>query len=504
MYAMYLRKSRVDIEAEALGEMETLARHEKILSELAKRQNLNVTKIYKEIVSGESISERPQMQKLLEDVYNKKYKGVLVVEIERLARGDTRDQGDVAEAFKFSNTKIITPIKTYDPNNEYDEEYFEFGLFMSRREYKTIKRRLDRGKKMSVQEGNFIGSHAPFGYDIDKRGKKDITLKPNEDAKIVQMIFEWYGNENMGAGKIAKKLAELGIKSPKGNREWNHTVIIDMLKNPHYIGKIRWKNREMKKEFVDGKMKKVNTRNKSEIEIYEGKHEPIIDEELFEKVQKRMGQNSKVQVSKKLKNPLAGLLLCKSCGKVMVYQPYNNRPEIKPRYVHSNSVFCKMKSAPVEDVIEGVISGLKEHIKDFEFKMTNEYEIENNKKQHEIVELMEKELEKLKKSRVKLFEYLEDEIYTKEEFVERKSILTVRIDELEEQLEVQKENEPEEINYEEKIITFNEVIESLKDDSIEAKEKNDLLKEIIDHIDYECEDLGRNKGGNIHLDIFLK
>lgn len=56
--------------------------------------------------------------------------GVLVVEVERLARGDTSDQGRVAKTFKFSDTLIITPSKTYDPNNEYDEEYFEFGLFM--------------------------------------------------------------------------------------------------------------------------------------------------------------------------------------------------------------------------------------------------------------------------------------------------------------------------------------------------------------------------------------
>ena len=184
-YAIYLRKSRADLEAEALGEMETLARHEKILTELAKRQGLNVVKIYKEIVSGESIADRPQMKQLLEDVYLKKYKGVLVVEVERLARGDTRDQGTVAEAFKYSNTLIITPIKTYDPNNEYDEEYFEFGLFMSRREYKTITRRMQRGILQSVKEGNYVGSLPPYGYDIYRINKKERTLKPNEQITIM-------------------------------------------------------------------------------------------------------------------------------------------------------------------------------------------------------------------------------------------------------------------------------------------------------------------------------
>ena len=133
-YAIYLRKSRKDAEAEAHGEGETLARHKRILLDYAERNNLQITKIYQEIVSGESIASRPQMQQLLADTEQGLYDGVLVIEVERLARGDTIDQGIVAQTFKLSDTKIITPTKTYDPNNEFDEEYFEFGLFMSRRE----------------------------------------------------------------------------------------------------------------------------------------------------------------------------------------------------------------------------------------------------------------------------------------------------------------------------------------------------------------------------------
>lgn len=86
-YAIYLRKSREDIEAEKYGEGETLARHEKILTTLAKKRKLHISKVYREVVSGETISERKEMQKLLRDVENEKWTGVLVVEVERLARG---------------------------------------------------------------------------------------------------------------------------------------------------------------------------------------------------------------------------------------------------------------------------------------------------------------------------------------------------------------------------------------------------------------------------------
>ena len=123
-YSLYLRKSRADLEAEERGEGETLTRHQNILIELSRKYGFYIGKIYREIVSGESIESRPVVQELLRDVEAGIWKGVLVVEIERLARGDTMDQGRVAKSFKFSNTKIITPMKIYDPNNEFDEEYF--------------------------------------------------------------------------------------------------------------------------------------------------------------------------------------------------------------------------------------------------------------------------------------------------------------------------------------------------------------------------------------------
>ena len=139
------------------------------------------------------------------------------MEVERLARCDTIDQGIVAQTFKFSDTKIITPIKTYNPNNEFDEEYFEFGLFMSRREYKTINRRLQRGRMASVKDGKYVANKAPYGYNrIRIENDKGWTLEINkEEADVVRLIFELYTvgekqSDNtfnrLGTGFIAKRL----------------------------------------------------------------------------------------------------------------------------------------------------------------------------------------------------------------------------------------------------------------------------------------------------------
>ena len=82
-----LEKSRKDMEAEAHGQGETLARHEKRLKEYASSVGIKISKFYREVVSGETISARPVMQQLLTDVENGMWTGVLVVEVERLGRG---------------------------------------------------------------------------------------------------------------------------------------------------------------------------------------------------------------------------------------------------------------------------------------------------------------------------------------------------------------------------------------------------------------------------------
>src|SRR5690625_2399565 len=92
-YAIYLRKSRADQELEERGEGETLARHRRVLLSLGKKLNINISKIYEEVVSGESIDNRPEVQQLLKDVEDGYWDGILVMEVERLARGDTIDQG---------------------------------------------------------------------------------------------------------------------------------------------------------------------------------------------------------------------------------------------------------------------------------------------------------------------------------------------------------------------------------------------------------------------------
>ncbi|MBX6396245.1 MAG: recombinase family protein, partial [Alicyclobacillaceae bacterium] len=306
--AIYLRKSRADMEAEARGEGETLAKHRKALSEIAKKYGYTIDHVYEEIVSGERISDRPEMQKLLESVKNGKYSAVLCMDIDRLGRGNLVDQGTIYEAFKSSKTFIITPRKVYDLEDEYDEEWTEFEAFMARRELKIITRRLQRGRRLSAREGKWVGKKPPYGYVRDENHR----LHPDPDtAPIVRMIYEMRA-QGMGRYKIARKLGDLGVPSPSGRPRWESVTVRDILDNEVYIGRIVW---GQYKHFKDenGRKRKIKLPRDQWI-VVENAHEPIIDLELWGKVQKMNDvMNPRTKIDYSLKNPLAGLIHCALC-----------------------------------------------------------------------------------------------------------------------------------------------------------------------------------------------
>jgi len=508
MYAMYLRKSRADLELEAMGEGETLARHQHMLENLAAKHEIHPDQIivFKELVSGDSIDERPEMQRLLSDVYANRFKGVLVVEVERLARGNTKDQGEVADAFQASSTTIITPAKVYDPNNEFDQEYFEFGLFMSRREYKTIKRRLEAGKKASVMEGNYILPQRVFGYDIVRRSKKERTLVIREDeAKVVHMIFDWHTEEKRSTGWMARQLTLMGVPTIKGKAEWNRGTVRDMLANPIYIGKVWWGKRRTVKEFNAelGKLVKV-VKEDGIPDIYEGKHKGIISEEQYRKAQyvTQTMKNPSAKVSTELVNPLAGMMECNVCGRKMIAMRFNDGR--RARISHARDTICTKKSLPLDEVVDTFADALKALVADFEMKMEADDNKAERAKYQAQMDAMESELDKLERKRKKLFLDYEDETYTRDEFIERKQHYNQSIEELKKQIQEAQNAFPEPVDYSEQIVNLHAMIECVKNPDISAKKKNDFLKQFIDRITYDAIDYGQRKGGKAVLEVFLK
>ncbi|MBQ9942560.1 MAG: recombinase family protein, partial [Christensenellaceae bacterium] len=327
-YAIYLRKSRADLAAEARDGGDTLARHRTMLLQLAQKLALPVGRIYEEVRSGDSIAGRPQMQQLLADVRRGLWAGVLVAEVERLARGDTMDQGLVAQTFEYAAARIVTPLRIYDPCDPADREYFEFGLFMSRREYQAICRRLQAGRMSSAREGNFVGGQAPYGYRLARDAKGPTLLPIPHEADVVRRIFALAGG-GMGPARIAGELESAAIPTRKGG-PWRSETVRGILQNPVYVGKIRWKNRISQR--IPGSCRRTRRSGGKDCLLTEGRHPPIISEESFAAAhQKKAQKTPPVPGPRQLQNPFAGLARCGLChsllrrgvrhGKAFLYCP---------------------------------------------------------------------------------------------------------------------------------------------------------------------------------------
>lgn len=483
-YAMLLRKSRSDLELESKEKLETLTKHEQILTQLADKQGLKVVEIYREVISGDTLEQRPEMRRLIKDLYQRKYKGVLVMSLDRLARGNAKDQGVISEAFKVTSTLIVTPQKTYDPNNMSDEDFIDFGLFMARFEYKAITRRMNIGKLQAIMNGNYMASRPPYGYDVDKRGKNDRVLVANDKAEIVRMIFNWYTVDRLSAGEIARRLTAMGEPTPSGKREWNRGTIKEIVNNQHYIGKIMWQHRKVTSEYENesDRIVKKNRRQKDYM-VFDGRHDGIVSETQFFEAQGLVGQAPK-NARTKLINPLASILKCKKCGKAMQLQTFT-QPNTKPRICHRDTPLCKVKSSYFDEVYTAVINAIELELEDFEFKLTNEYEIQKARENERVIKAMRKEIDELEEQQEELYNLLERKVYNEKVFTKRNSKIQAQIDELEEKLMGMKH--VEKVDYTERIVRLKDVIEALRSDAVDARHKNNLLKEAVERIDYSVE-----------------
>lgn len=485
MYCIYLRKSRKDMEAEAHGAGETLLRHEQALLALSKQLGKPVSKIYREVVSGETIAARPVMQQLLREVEQNIWDGVFVMEVERLARGDTKDQGVVAEAFKYSETLIITPNKIYDPCNEFDEEYFEFGLFMSRREYKTINRRIQRGREASVKEGKWIYADAPYGYirvKLEKQKGYTLDLEPNE-APVVRKIFEWYVYEHIGSTQIANRLNRLGIK-PRKAEKWHPASVRDILSNIVYAGYIKKGERPEKKYMENGVVKKRRVYNPDCL-IVKGIHPAIISKELYDEAQRIRKHNTVTSNNGEkfaLRNPLAGIIECGICGRKM--QLAGSRSDNKQLRIHCGH--CENISAGYDYVEEAVLAGLSAWLENFKVSAEAPDVPVDTSIYTEAVSKAEAELKTLCGQISRLHDLLEQGIYDTDTFLQRNSELSARKTELQSKIDMLTK-ETVKAQRKESKETFIPKVENVLDvyNSLEtAEQKNKLLKSVISKVTY--------------------
>ena len=496
----YLRKSRSD--DPLLSVEEVLARHEAMLDEWCEKnlgERIPEKNKYREVVSGETIADRPEIQTILKKIESPKIKAVLIVEVQRLSRGDLEDAGRIIKLFRFTNTLVITPQKTYDLKDEYDRDAFERELKRGNEYLEYQKRIMGRGKTLSVSQGNFIGSVPPYGYEkawIMEGKRKCPTLAIKEDeANVVRMIFDMFVNKDMGTPNIGHALDALHIPPAKGEH-WSQGTIKDILSNVHYIGKVKWNWRKTVPIVEDSEVIKTRPR-KGEYLIFDGKHEAIISEELFQAAQDKKGKNPKYKKSAPIVNPLASLLYCK-CGRAMIMKRYTANGKKYLSYACIDQVHCGTGSCRYDQMINATADILRQNISDFEIQIKNDNG-DSIRLHQALVKNLEQKLKDINARELSQWEAQSNPDPSMRMPQEIFKQLNVRLQkeksEVEEALHEAYNTIPQSVDYVEKTQTFRDALNTLLDPDKSAKEKNRLLKDCIERIEYNREKPVRLKKG---------
>lgn len=484
---LYLRKSRAD--DPALSVEEVLSKHEQMLDEWVDRnfpgQRIPQSNRYREVVSGETIESRPMVQELLRRIESPRYKAVLIVEPQRLSRGDLEDIGRLVKLLRFSNTIVITLQYIYDLQDERDRDAFERELKRGNEFLEYQKRIMNNGRLLSVQNGNFIGQKAPFGYRkvVIKEGRRKChTLEPDpETAPVVKMIFEMYAS-GTNSCQIAKHLKAMGIPTADGG-QWSVSGVKCILTNDHYIGRVHWNRRKTVKLVEDGEVISTRPRN-SDYLSYPGKHQAIIDQDLWDAVQAIKGRIPPVKDRARYANPFAGLVYCQ-CGARMSRRQYKKAgvDRCAPRLLCENQAQCGTSSCSVSEFTDSVIDALNSAIENFEIQIegvSDDAAILNT----QLIARLEKRLDELDRLELSQWEKYTAESMPKHIFEQLNQSLIKERAEVQASLREARESAPQKQDYIRKKETFQAALRLLQDENATVKEQNLLLKQCIDRIRY--------------------
>ncbi|MCE5548798.1 recombinase family protein [Staphylococcus pseudintermedius] len=253
-------------------------------------------------ISGKSMN-RPELQRMLNDAKNGKLDCVMVYKTNRLAR-NTSDLLTIVEELHRQNVEFFSLSERMEVKNSTGKLMLQILAIFSEFERNTILENIYNRQHQRALEGYYQGN-LPLGYNNIPDNKKELMINQHE-ANIVKYIFESYAKGH-GYRKIANALNHKGYVTKKGN-PFSISAITYILSNPFYIGKIQFA------KYKDWNEKRRKGLNDNPV-IAEGKHAPIISQELWDKVQSRKKQVSqKPQVHGKGTNLLTSLIFCEKCG----------------------------------------------------------------------------------------------------------------------------------------------------------------------------------------------
>ncbi len=263
--------------------------------------------------------ERPALQRLLVDIQAGKVDCVAVYKVDRLSRS-LLDFARIMETFERHNVSFVSVTQHFNTSTPMGRLILNILLSFAQFEREIIGERIRDKKAAQVRKGKWIGGVPVLGYDVDRSGPSPRLVINAREAARVRETFRMYLQE-ASLLPVVRELARRGWVNKQritrkgkqvGGRPFDKATLHELLTNPIYAGKIRYKD-----------------------ELHAGEHEAIIDQDLFDRVQQQLKHNGRTggaEVRNKYGALLRGLLRCKSCGAAMTHTFVTRNKRIYHRY----------------------------------------------------------------------------------------------------------------------------------------------------------------------------
>src|SRR3989338_1076644 len=313
-YFLYARKS-TDVEDKQVMSIEGQLSE---LRTLAKSEGLEIADEFVEKRTAK-MPGRPIFNEMVRRIQKGEAQGIVCWKLDRLARNPV-DGGQISWMLQQG---IIQHIRTHDKHHYSNDNVLmmsvEFG--MANQFIRDLSTNVKRGLRAKVKRGEFP-STAPVGYQNDVRLKTIVVDR--KKSKVIRAAFELYAEGNSRLEDISKFLIENGVRSLNGN-PLHKDCVKWILTNPFYYGHFRYGG-----------------------EIHEGRHTPIIEKRLFDRVQKVMVERGHPQKAVIEPKPLCGLLRCGTCG-MMITGEDKVKKQCKNGNIHRYVYYhCTKKSKTIK------------------------------------------------------------------------------------------------------------------------------------------------------------
>jgi site-specific DNA recombinase len=353
-------------------EGDSLEEQEKELKRFCEYKNYLIYKIHIERGRSAKDTNRPEYQKMLNDVKGKNINAVVVKKLDRLSRS-LLDFEEFMRTAQNNEVEFISIKENFDTTNAMGKAMLRVALVFAQLEREQNSERVSDVMTFRAEQGLYNGGNIPYGYNLMNK-----ELVPNkQEKKIVEVIFDKF-METKSTALVASELNAMGLRNNNG-QFWDKRYVDKILRRPAYTGMVVWQGL-----------------------LYKGFHQPIITESKFNSVQEIFADRKYISPRNKIAGLLKGFLFCGICGNMMspnytkkangkIYNYYRCVSTLNPGGTQTS---CQGQYVALKQTHDLVFNKLLDYAKDKELLLLQQKIKKYNKEIETAIALLKAELEK--------------------------------------------------------------------------------------------------------------